>query len=77
MKSSMIQRINLFQNNRSVFWIVTFIVSKTRPKHLVLVGLMVDRQMNALFQKDFICYNTTSNVFFGYLNVFLEYFTLY
>ena len=45
MKSSMIQQINLLQNNRSVFrTVVVFVVPKTRPIHLVLVGLTAGRQ---------------------------------
>ena len=41
----MMQRINLLQNNRSIFrTVVAFIVPKTGPIHLVLVGLMAGRQ---------------------------------
>lgn len=36
--------INLLQNNRPVFYTaVTFIVIKTGPMHLVLVGLMAGK----------------------------------
>ena len=41
MKSSMMQQVNQLQNNRSVFqMVVAFVVPKTGPIHLVLVGLM-------------------------------------
>ena len=39
-KSNMTQWINLLQNNRSVLrMVVTFIVPRIGPMHLVLVGL--------------------------------------
>ena len=45
MKSSMMQCINLLKNNRSVFWMpVSFIVPKTGPIHLVLLGLTTGQQ---------------------------------
>ena len=45
MKSSTMQWINLLQNNRSVFQMAfAFVVPKTRPIHLVLVGLTPSRQ---------------------------------
>ena len=41
--SVMTQWINLLQNNRSVLWMVSaFVMLKTGPIHLVLVGLMAD-----------------------------------
>ena len=45
MKSSMTQWINLLQNNRSIFRTVfAFVVPKTGPIHLVLVGLTAGQQ---------------------------------
>ena len=53
MKRNMMQWINLLQNNRSVFQtVVAFVVLKTGPIHLVLVGLTAGRQTKlSLFKK--------------------------
>ena len=43
---------NLLQNNRSVYRTAfAFVVPKTEPIHLVLVGLMAGRQTKALLFK--------------------------
>ena len=51
MKSSMMQWINLLQNNRFVFTVVAFVVPKTGPIHLVLVGLTAGWQTKTSIKK--------------------------
>ena len=69
----MMQQINLLQNNRSVFrTAVAFIVPKSGPIHLVLVGLTAGRPAD----KSLVVLKVITCVF-GYLNRFLDYFTLY
>ena len=63
----MTQRINLLQNSRSVFrMVVAFVVPKTGPIHLVLVGLTAGRQADKLslvLKKIKFITGSTSNVF--------------
>ena len=64
-------------NTRSAFqMVVTFVVPKTGPIHLVLVGLMAGRQsgrqMKALlFQTLFKSYNSTSNALSDFFRLLL------
>ena len=74
------QWINLLQNNRSVFrMVVAFIVPKNwthTPSVSGSYGRPVDESF-VIWEHYLKSYNSTSNVFFGYLNRFLNYFTLY
>ena len=55
MKSNMTQWISLLQNNGFVFRaVVIFVVPKTEPIHLVLVGLMVGWQVGWQADKNLV-----------------------
>ena len=78
------QRINILRNNRFVFkTTIAFIVRKTGPIHLVLVGLTAGRQAGRqadenLAGKHFLKFDSMiSNAHLGYLNRFLDVITLH
>ena len=68
----------VLQNNRSVFQtVITFVILKTGPIHLVLVSLISGSPAGRQKPHCLKHFNWTSNAFFRYSNRFSEYFTLY